>query len=73
MKRLFSILVVAFFAIGTLGHCAAAQNNQQSVQIYSAPNNDGAITTKTIDSAFDKSGLTVSGDNNMNSDRKSVV
>jgi uncharacterized protein (DUF302 family) len=42
-------------------------NKGQSVQVYSAPNANGAITTKTIDEAFEKSGLTVGGDNNMNS------
>lgn len=65
-------MLIALFAIGTMANAAAKTkvvelNKGQSVQIYSAPNTDGAITTKTIDEAFEKSGLTVGGDNNMNS------
>ena len=72
MKNIYKVLVVAFLALGTIG-CAAVnptvdtQNEGQSVQVYSAPNADGAITTKTIDEAFEKSGLMMGGDNNMNS------
>lgn len=72
MKKIYNILVVAFLGMVTVG-CAGInpqvdeQNKGQSVQVYSAPNANGAITTKTIDEAFEKSGLTVGGDNNMNS------
>jgi len=72
MKNIYKVLVVAFLALVTTG-CAGispkadAQNEGQSVQVYSAPNVDGAITPKTIDAAFEKSGLTMGGDNNMNS------
>ncbi|MDP3301446.1 MAG: hypothetical protein Q8S36_05685 [Sulfuricurvum sp.] len=72
MKNIFKTMLIALFAIGTMANAAAKTkvvelNKGQSVQIYSAPNTDGAITTKTIDEAFEKSGLTVGGDNNMNS------
>jgi uncharacterized protein (DUF302 family) len=57
-----------FFAVLTIATMsnAAEMNAGQSVQVYSAPNEDGAITTKTIDEGFEKSGLTMGGDNNMN-------
>ena len=72
MKKIYNILVIAFLGLVTIG-CAGVnpqvdeQNKGQSVQVYSAPNANGAITTKTIDEAFEKSGLIVGGDNNMNS------
>jgi uncharacterized protein (DUF302 family) len=72
MKNVYKILVVAFLGLVTIG-CSGInpkvgeQSNEQSVQVYSAPNPNGAITPKTIDEAFEKSGLTVGGDNNMNS------
>jgi len=72
MKNIFKAMLVAILAIGTMGNAAGKTksvdvNKGQSVQVYSAPNADGAITTKTIDEAFEKSGLTMGGDNNMNS------
>lgn len=71
MKKIYNVLLVAFLAIGNIAYSAANKKgetlNQQSVQVYSAPNPTGAITTKTIDEAFEKSGLTMGGDNNMNS------
>lgn len=72
MKKIFNAMLIALLAVGTMGYAAAKSkgvelNKGQSVQIYSAPNADGAITPKTIDEAFEKSGLTVGGDNNMNS------
>ena len=38
----------------------------QSVQVFSADNKDGKITTKSIDEAFIKSGLFIDGNNDMN-------
>ncbi len=71
MKSIYNTLLITFLASVTLG-CAGIsqkvddQNNEQSVQVYSAPNQDATITTKTIDEAFEKNGLTMGGDNNMN-------
>ena len=64
-------MFIAILAITTTlnaaGKAKAVELNKgQSVQVYSAPNADGAITTKTIDEGFEKSGLTLGGDNNMN-------
>ncbi|MDD5211439.1 MAG: hypothetical protein PHV62_03425 [Sulfuricurvum sp.] len=72
MKNIFKAMVVAFLAIGTMAYSAVNTkveelNKGQSVQVISAPNADGAITPKTIDAAFEKNGLTMGGDNNMNS------
>jgi uncharacterized protein (DUF302 family) len=72
MKNVFKAMLISLLAIGTMANAAAKTkpvelNKGQSVQVYSAPNANGAITTKTIDEAFEKSGLTVGGDNNMNS------
>jgi len=72
MKNIFKAMLIAILAIGTMLNAAGKTkavevNKGQSVQVYSAPNADGAITTKTIDEGFEKSGLTMGGDNNMNS------
>lgn len=72
MKNIYKVLAIAFLLMGTMAYSAVAkkaveQNAGQSVQVFSAPNADGAITTKTIDAGFEKSGLTMGGDNNMNS------
>jgi uncharacterized protein (DUF302 family) len=72
MKNIFKVMVVALLALGTMAYSAVNPkavtiNKGQSVQVISAPNSDGAITPKTIDAAFEKSGLTMGGDNNMNS------
>jgi uncharacterized protein (DUF302 family) len=71
MKNIFRVILIAVLAIGSMLNAAGKTkvvelNQGQSVQVYSAPNADGAITTKTIDEGFEKSGLTMGGDNNMN-------
>lgn len=72
MKNVYKAVLIAFLAVGTMAYSAVKTkavelNKGQSVQVFSAPNADGAITTKTIDEAFEKSGLAMGGDNNMNS------
>lgn len=72
MKKVYNVLAIALLALGTIVYAAgnkkvAELNKGQSVQVYSAPNADGAITTKTIDEGFEKSGMTIGGNNNMNS------
>ncbi|MGZ5207644.1 MAG: hypothetical protein ACXWB0_01360 [Sulfuricurvum sp.] len=72
MKNVFKTIAIAFLVTGTMVYSAVnkkviVQNAGQSVQVFSASNADGAITPKTIDEAFEKSGLKVDGDNNMNS------
>lgn len=71
MKRAYSTLVTALFAVFMIGcNATAAQpksDTPQSVQIYTTDNADGKITVKTIEKAFDSVGLGVDGNNNMNS------
>lgn len=72
MKSICNVLLISFLAFVTAGYAGMnpkvdKQDNKQSVQVYSAPNHHGAITTKTIDDAFEQNGLTMGGDNNMNS------
>ena len=42
-------------------------STKHSIQIFSADNSDGSITTKTIEAAFDAAGLTMGANNDMNS------
>ena len=71
MKKIYSALVTAFVAVTILGCSATAAQpakpaKVQSVQIMSTDNSDGKTTTKTIEKAFDASGLTVGANNDMN-------
>ena len=71
MKKIYSLLI-ATLAILSIAGCNASEatpskpEKMQNVQIFSAPNADGKITTKTIEAAFDKTGLTMAGNNDMN-------
>lgn len=72
MKKILKAIFITFLAIGTVGYAAADKKNpaegfDQSVQVFSAPNAGGTITPKSIDEAFEKSGLVIGGNNNMNS------
>ena len=71
MKKMYSVLVAVFVAITMLGCNAAAAKPAkpdvaQSVQVMSSNNSDGKITTKTIEKAFNDTGLNVSANNDMN-------
>ena len=71
MKKIYSLVIALFLAISTVA-CNATKaepvkpEKQQNVQVFSAPNADGAITTKTIEAAFDSVGLVIAGNNDMN-------
>ena len=75
MKKIYSLLVAAVLSVVMAG-CFAEEpkpakvefkpDTPQSVQIFSAKNTDGKITPKTIEAAFNASGLRVGGNNNMN-------
>ena len=82
MKRVYNVLMVtlvALFAFGCSSETTAqqtsapkkdvakAQNKKQSIQVFTADNTDGKITTKTIEAAFDAAGLTIGANNDMNS------
>lgn len=71
MKKIFSILIVAMVTLTMVGCTGAIVKPQdpktvQNVQIFEASNEDGKITPKTIEAAFDSVGLIVGGNNNMN-------
>lgn len=71
MKRVFT-LITALIAAITFNACNSAEAKPaapvkiQNVQVFSAPNADGAITVKTIEAGFDAVGLTIAGNNDMN-------
>lgn len=72
MNSIYKIIVAVFLALGITACTAVAPNVEeankgQSVQVITAPNADGAITTKSIGAAFEKSGFVIGGNNNMNS------
>lgn len=74
MKKIYSIIVAALVALSIVGcnatEAAPAESLKpakvQNVQVYVVPNNDGAITTKTVEASFDAAGLSIAGNNDMN-------
>jgi len=71
VKKIYSLIIAAVMALTIVG-CNATEATPakpkkiQNVQVFSAPNADGAITTKTIEAGFDSVGLTIAGNNDMN-------
>jgi len=71
MKKIYTTLVITIASLTLLGcnattPIATKPANPQSVQVMSSSNSDGKITTKTIEKAFDATGLTVGANNDMN-------
>ena len=72
MKKISIIFIGAFLALG-ISICSANSINMpqkstnQNIQIFSADNSNGAINAKSIEKAFNASGLVVDVNNNMNS------
>ena len=72
MRKFSTILVAAFIALGMSVSPVDASNvvemnKGQNIQIFSVDNSSGAITDKTVNKAFEESGLIVDVNNNMNS------
>jgi len=71
MNKIYSFIIAAIAAIAIVG-CNSAEAipakpvKVQNVQVFSAPNADGAINVKTIEAGFDAVGLTIAGNNDMN-------
>ncbi|MDQ7045917.1 MAG: DUF302 domain-containing protein [Sulfurimonas sp.] len=65
MKTIITLLTTLFMAVG-LTVCSV-HANEQNLQIFSAPNEDAALSAKTIEKAFNKTGLFVDVNNDMNS------
>lgn len=66
MKSILMGLLVLIATTGCTTPPADGTNPNQDIRIYTAPNADGAITTATIEAAFDKTGFSIDGNNNMN-------
>lgn len=68
MKNISIIFIGIFFL--TTSICSANttdKNKGQNIQIFSTDNTNGAITAKSVEKAFNESGLVVDVNNNMNS------
>jgi uncharacterized protein (DUF302 family) len=71
MKKIYTLVLAALVAMSIVG-CNAAEavpakpKKVQNVQVFSAPNADGKITTKTVEKGFDAVKLSVPGNNDMN-------
>jgi len=68
MKKISMIFVSVFLILG-MSVCSAKTPNvaNQDIQIFSVDNSNGAITAKSIEKAFNASGVVVDVNNDMNS------
>ena len=73
MNKIYTILVSALVAL-TLTACSATApkvqagiDDGQDIRIFTVANTDGKITAATIEAAFEKTGFSIDGNNNMNS------
>ena len=67
MKKISKILMGAFLALGMSFSLANASNEGQNLQIFSVDNSNAKINAKSIEAAFNASGVTVDVNNDMNS------
>jgi len=67
MKTSFTKIITVALALFFLGsYNATASTTTEDVQLFSAPNKDQKITPKSIAKAFGDTGLSIVGNNNMN-------
>lgn len=71
MRKIYSVIVALLVSIVVVGCNEATPKPEkvakvQSVQVVSSDNSDGKITTKTIEAAFNETGLKVGANNDMN-------
>ena len=71
MKKIYTLVLAALVAMSIVGcngadSAPAKPKKIQNVQVYTTPNADGKVTTKSIEAAFDSVGLSVPGNNDMN-------
>ena len=71
MKKIYTLVMAALVAMSIVGCSAEVKapvkpKKIQNVQVFSTPNSDGKVTTKSIEKAFDAVGLSVPGNNDMN-------
>ena len=67
MKKISMIFLILLMGAFSLNASNVELNKAQNLQIFSADNSDGKIDAKTIQKAFDASGVVVDVNNNMNS------
>lgn len=71
MKKIYTLVLAALVAMSIVGcngepEAPAKPKKIQNVQVFTTQNADGAVTTKSIEKAFDSVGLSVPGNNDMN-------
>lgn len=71
MKKIYTLLIAAFVALSVTACNGTSVSptepkKPQDVQVFTTANKDGKVTTKTIEDAFDATGLSVPGNNDMN-------
>jgi uncharacterized protein (DUF302 family) len=71
VKKIYTLILAALVAMSVIGCNGASSAPEkpkviQDVQVFTAANADGKITTKSIEDAFDSVGLSVPGNNDMN-------
>ena len=64
MKRILIVFIGLFLGVG---ECFAQVNKNQNIQIFSVDNSNSAIDAKSIEKAFNESGVVVDVNNDMNS------
>ena len=67
MRKIAKILAGAFLALGMSVSVANASGEDQNLQIFSVANSNAKINAKSIEAAFNASGVTVDVNNDMNS------
>ena len=67
MKKNLLLVIGVFLLLGQSFSFAQTPSEAQNLHVFSASNTDAAITAKTIEKAFNESGLKVDVNNNMNS------
>ncbi|MFT5659927.1 MAG: hypothetical protein ACI9TV_000560 [Sulfurimonas sp.] len=66
MKKILTVFIGAFLVLG-MSACCASPADTQNLRIFSVENSKGAINAKSIEKAFNASGVVVDVNNNMNS------
>ncbi len=66
MKKISKIFIVLLLVVGA-SECFAKINEGQNLQIFSVDNSNGIINAKSVEKAFNESGLVVDVNNDMNS------
>jgi uncharacterized protein (DUF302 family) len=71
LKKIYPLVLLIFISLSIVGCSKSVQipkepKKVQNIQIFSTPNRDYKVTTKSIESAFESVGLSVPGNNDMN-------